>query len=304
MFSHKNPVKKVWIIGYGDIGRRVADLYQIRGVQTSITVRSKESCQAARKKHHLHTVRLDLDEGDLTALVRLRNDRLQGVTDIFYFVPPPRQGKKDYRLSRFLEVLGAIPQRIVLISTTGVYGDCKGCWVDETQPLAPRVERAWRRVDAERQLQAWAKEHQREYIILRVPGIYAADRLPLARIKKGWPVVNEAESPWTNRIHADDLAMACYLSMNSTEQNEIFNISDGNPSTMTAYFNQVADAVGLPRPPQISLHQAQEQLSRGMLSYIKESRKINNQKMLDRLGISLRYPCLDDGLKALGGDFP
>jgi nucleoside-diphosphate-sugar epimerase len=147
----------------------------------------------------------------------------------------------------------------------------------------------------------WANQNNCKYIILRVPGIYAKDRLPTARLEQGLAVVRESESAWTNRIHADDLSMICYQAMEQMRQGkisgEILNVSDGNPSTMTSYFNSVANYAGLPRPPQISLKQAEKELSKGMMSYMKESRRISNEKMLEKLSIELKYPSLMDGLK-------
>ena len=135
-------------------------------------------------------------------------------------------------------------------------------------------------------------------MILRVPGIYAKERLPIERLKKGMPVIHEDEAGYTNRIHADDLAQACKAAMEYETSNEIINVTDGNPSTMTDYFNQVADFTGLPRPPQISLEEAEKTLSLGMLSYMKESRRIKNDKMLELLKIKLIYPDLKSGLNS------
>ncbi len=134
-------------------------------------------------------------------------------------------------------------------------------------------------------------------MILRVPGIYAIERLPLERLKKSLPVINAEEAGYTNRIHADDLAQACKAAMECESANQIINVTDGNPSTMTDYFNQVADFADLPRPPQISLAEAEKTLSAGMLSYMKESRRIKNDKMLKSLNFKLRYPDLKTSLK-------
>ncbi|HHC73826.1 MAG TPA: SDR family oxidoreductase [Thiothrix sp.] len=219
---------------------------------------------------------------------------------LFYFVPPPspsqHKNNTDSRLQAVLEHLGDHPSKIVLISTTGVYGDSQGAWIDESTPLCPQADRAKRRLAAEQAVQAWGNQWQKPYMILRVPGIYAPDRLPLARLKKGLPIVHEQEAPWTNRIHADDLARICQAAMRSTLYQQIYNVTDGQPSTMTDYFNQVADAVGLARPPQISLAEAKQTLSAGMVSYLQESRRIRNDKMRHELKITLAYPNLQAGL--------
>jgi nucleoside-diphosphate-sugar epimerase len=217
---------------------------------------------------------------------------------VYWFMPPQPTGETDDRLRRFLKGMDAAPRKIVLISTTGVYGDCEGRWIDENEPLKPVAARAKRRADAEAALQEWAARFRGDTVILRVPGIYATDRLPLERLRRGEPVLNAAEAPWTNRIHADDLAMVCKRAMEVAPFDAIYNATDGHPSTMTDYFNQVADFAGLPRPPQVSMEQAQAEMSAGMLSYLQESRRIGNSKLLSELGVSLQYPSLADALAA------
>ena len=223
---------------------------------------------------------------------------------LFYFTPPPGEGESDSRMQRFLAGLSGSgqPRRIVYISTTGVYGDCHGEWVDETRPANPGVDRARRRWDAERQLRAWQGRTGGELVILRVAGIYGPGKLPLARLRKGAPMVAERDAPWTNRIHADDLVSTCLLALEKGRDGAVFNVSDGTPGNMTDYFNQVADRAGLPRPPLISLEQAQQMLSPGLLSYLAESRRLSNRRMLDELGVELRYPGLEEGLASCFSD--
>ena len=280
----------VWIIGCGDIGRRVASLYQKEGVCTRGLVHSEESVQKCSQVG-VTAYRYDLDMGGNLPLESFENAQL------FYFAPPQPKGEEDTRLKQFLSKVKDHPSKIVLISTTGVYGDSAGDWIDESFPVAPVADRAKRRLSAETLLQQWAKEYQKEIVILRVPGIYALDRLPLQRLKKGLPLVKLDEAPWTNRIHADDLAQACKQAMAVKARNVIYNATDGSPSMMTEYFNQVADVSGLPRPPQISMEEAVNTLSKGMVSYLQESRRIRNNRMIDELGVVLKYPNLQAGLK-------
>lgn len=287
-------MQKIWIIGCGDIGQRVAtrinDLYQNAPYHTSALVRAKDSatrCQALG----LNTLIHDLDSTDLLPTTDFNN------AWVFYFAPPPKEGDTDTRLHRFLQQLSNAPKRIVLISTTGVYGNCHGAWVDEETPINPQTNRAKRRASAEAQLQQWATQHQREYIILRVPGIYSKQRLPITRLQNKLPVVQASEAAYTNRIHADDLAQVCINAMQSPLNAEVFNVTDGQPSTMVDYFNHIADYAGLERPPQISLSEAKQKLSKGMLSYALESRRISNDKLLNLLNIKLDFPTLSDALK-------
>jgi nucleoside-diphosphate-sugar epimerase len=187
-------------------------------------------------------------------------------------------------------------RRIVYISTSAVYGDCQGAWITETQPLNPATPRGHRRQDAEQQLLAWCRAQATEWIILRVPGIYGPGKLPLERLRKGTPVLREEDSPYTNRIHADDLAAICVAAMYSPISNTVYNVSDGQPGNMTDYFFRVADAAGLPRPPVVNREEAQTVLSPGMLSFLQDSRRIDNSKLLRELGIELQYPDLAAGL--------
>jgi dTDP-4-dehydrorhamnose reductase len=277
------------IIGCGDIGRRIAILYLDAARAVEAWVKSETSCRACQHIG-LKTHRVDFD----------RPFKIIGIHDssqILYAVPPPPKGRKDTRLTAFLNTIESRNiSKFVLISTTGVYGDCDGAMVDETTPVNPRADRALRRVDAESKLQKWANENDVDYLILRVPGIYAPDRLPLKRLEAGTPVVIRNQAPWTNRIHADDLASVCFAALNSDVTDEIINVADDTPGTMSEYFFAVADYAGLPRPPEISMREAKQCLSAGMLSYMVESRRISNAKMKSLLGVKLRYPTLKHGL--------
>jgi nucleoside-diphosphate-sugar epimerase len=287
----------LWIIGCGDIGRRVINRYKRQYGKSPKNMYALVSSDASKYRCedlNVNAIALDLDHKEKIEASGI-NSKIKE-SKLFYFAPPSPTGKEDFRLKNFLSSLSVPPKRIVLISTTGVYGDSKGQWIDEKSSIDPQAERAYRRLSAEQTLQDWVKTNACDTIILRVPGIYAKDRLPLARLKKGLPIVKQAEAGWTNRIHADDLAMVCQTAMESTITNAIYNVTDGHPSTMTEYFNKVADYAMLPYPPQISMQQAEATLSAGMVSYLKESRRISNQKMRDELGVILRYPTLKEGL--------
>lgn len=280
------------IIGCGYIGERVALRLQDQEEPVVGVVRSGASAE------HLGglgipVIHCDLDTDTLPA----------GSTEaqqVFYFAPPPSVGNEDTRMARFLDGLGHTgqPRRIVYISTTGVYGDCQGEWVDETHPVNPQVDRARRRWHAEQLLQAWREHADGELVILRVAGIYGPGKLPVDRLRKQLPMVAESDAPWTNRIHAEDLVEVCLAAMQRGKNGEVYNVSDGNPGNMTDYFNRVADHLGLPRPPLIDLQQARQELSPGLLSYLGESRRLDNRKLLEGLGMGLRYPDLASGLEA------
>ncbi len=217
---------------------------------------------------------------------------------VLYLAPPPRSGKTDTRMTNYLKSIEKQPpEKFVLISTTGVYGDCQGAWVDESTPLNPVAERAFRRADAERQVQQYCQRLNIPLVILRVPGIYGPGKIPLARINSGQPIVNKEDSPFTNRIHVVDLVNVCEQALLNNKITGIYNVTDGHPGTMYEYFAGVAMAMNLPVPPAISLAEAKLQLSEGMLSYMAESRRIDNKKLLKDFELVIQYPKLQDGLK-------
>ena len=285
------PHKPVLIVGCGDIGRRVATRLQAAGHAVTGVVRSETSALAV-KATGAHTVRIDLDDDAQPA------GWAGGYDQVYYFAPPPREGDSDARLRRFLGQLDSRhpPVRIVYISTSAVYGDCRGGWITEQQPVAPTTARGRRRLDAENRLRDWTQAHAVRLVILRVPGIYGPGKLPLARLKQGLPVLREADAPWTNRIHADDLADICIAAMQVARPGSVYNVSDGHPSNMTDYFFRVADAAGLPRPPEVDREEAARVLSPGMLSFLQDSRRMRNDRLLRDLDITLRYPDLEAGL--------
>ena len=185
-----------------------------------------------------------------------------------------------------------LPRRIIYISTTGVYGNCNGEWIDETRPVKPESARAKRRVDAERRLKTWGRVHGVSITILRAPGIYAEDRLPLERLRQQTPVLAAADDVYTNHIHADDLAAAVIKAMQQRwpKQHRIFNVVDDSELRMGDYFDQVADAFGLARPPRISRLEAQQRITPMLLSFMRESRRIGNARIKRELKVVLKYP--------------
>lgn len=285
--------RQLFIVGCGYVGMAAALRERERGAQVRALARSAAAAE------RLQAAGIEVVIGDLDDPDSLRTLRLVGAC-VYYFAPPPSIGSSDPRMDAFLEALRPHtgPSRLVLISTTGVYGDCGGQWIDEQCPPNPQTDRARRRLAAERALQVWGEQMNVPIVILRVAGIYGPDRLPIERLRKGLPVLCERESPWSNRVHVDDLVSACLNAADCDDPGRLYNISDGHPTTMTDYFNQVADTVGLPRPPQVSLEQAKKALSSEMLSYLSESRRLDNTRMRTELGVVLRYPTLATGLVA------
>ena len=277
----------VLIVGFGDIGERIARLEQEGGSSVVALCRGHQRIQRFTDPSIKHWA-ADLDR-PMTKIEGTYNA-------IYYLAPPSPEGLRDQRIVRCLEALGTLPHKLIYLSTSAVYGDCKGAWIDENHPLCPGTERGKRRLFAEETSLEWGRQHAVPVVILRVPGIYGPGRLPLTRIREKLPVIDPKESPYTNRIHADDLAQAAYRARQKGASGHAYNISDGHPTTMTDYFWKIADRYGLERPPSIPLNEAKVRLNPGMLSFLEESKRLINQRMLDDLGVHLQYPTLDLGL--------
>lgn len=288
--------RKALIIGCGTIGKLVAGLAMKRGWEVSALARSAETA-ASMESLGITAFMGNLDNPESVGSLPTKD------ATIFYFAPPPGGGIVDPRASSFCAAIrpGEEPGKVVYISTSGVYGDCGDRSVTEETPVNPQTPRARRRLDAETTLLDFGGKRNVPVVILRVTGIYGPGRLPYSQISQGVPVLEESLAPITNRIHSFDLARVCMAAAEKGEAGEIFNVSDGHPSSMTSYFNAVADALGLPRPPQVSLEEARRIMPPLMLSYFSESRRMENGKMLLRLGLKLLCPTLEEGLKACRG---
>ena len=282
-----NVNNKTVIIGCGGIGTLVVRLLLQQSIKPTTVTRTVDN--SILPEQHITA---DLDDVDTLSDLDIDN------AIVFYFAPPQAAGATEQRMHNFLQsVSQQTPLRIVYISTTGVYGDTQGEWVTENSRTNPSNDRAKRRLDAEQQLTVFCQSKSVSLVILRVPGIYGSQRLPVDRIKQGRPVVKELQT-FTNRIHEDDLAQICIIAAESQSPAGIYNVSDGQPGNMTQYFTEVAAALNLPVLPQISWQEAQTVMSPEMLSYLKESRRIDNTKMLKELQIKLLYPDFSSGLKA------
>lgn len=289
----------VLIVGCGDIGQRVGQIESKRAHRVTGLVRTQE-CIQILQAGGIHYLNANLDEpeslGDL-------DDADIAEAVVYYFAPPPPSGRYDTRVSNFVRVLAEkpVPRKVIYISTTGVYGDCQGAWVNEETPVNPQTDRARRRLDAEQIWQRWEEQTRVPLVILRVAGIYGPQRLPIERIASGQPVLADGSyHPYSNRIHAEDLTRICVAAADTGHG--IYNVSDGRPSTMADYFNAIADTFGLPRPPTITLEEARHKFNKEMLSYLEESRRIDNRKMQRDLQVSLLYPELLAGLQACKQD--
>lgn len=284
------------ILGCGNIGGQLADyLLRHRHAVTAL-VRSAEKKEALNKRGIIPIIG-DLDHpeslGDLSLIQQT----------LLYLVPPATDSLQDERVHNLLAHMeqAGHANKVVYISTSGVYGDCKGAWISEDHPVQPQSDRAKRRLSAENSWISWAQaDQQRRLVILRVGGIYGPGRLPIKRLEKGLPILLEQQSPFSNRIHSEDLIRICVAAAdnNSIPKIRIYNISDGQPTSMSHYFKSVARLLDLPLPPEVDWQGAEDKLTPELLSYLQESRRMDNSRMIEELGIKLIYPQLDVGLQA------
>lgn len=285
-----------FIIGCGYTGRRLGHhLQQQLDRECSVygLVRSTTHLQELRTAR-IQPIVLDLDKlmrKDLSP-VWCRDSLM------FHLAPPPAEGESDLRLHRLLNMLPEKPRVFVQISTTGVYGNTHGQLVNETNPVNPQTPRARRRISAEHISRIWCVEHGVRRVVLRVPAIYGPGRMPLDRLNAGQPTIRADQAPIINRIHVDDLVHICFAAAMNPDIAGVYNVSDGNAVSMTEYLRMVARMAGLPMPPEIPLEEAQLSFSPEFLSYLNESRRIDNSRLLRELGVQLQYADLEAGIRA------
>jgi nucleoside-diphosphate-sugar epimerase len=279
-----NKVIRVLLIGCGDVALRTARLLHPKVRLYGLTRRIEDV--AKLRAHGIIPIIGDLDR--LRSLERLRAAPFA----VLHFAPPPSEGRDDSRTQKLIATLArarSIPQRFVYISTSGVYGDCGGAHVAETRPRRAETPRSRRRVAAEDRLRDWAKRYGVALAILRAPGIYAETRLPLDRIRQGTPVLAAEDDVFTNHIHAEDLARATVAALFHAKPNRAYNVTDDAEMQMGGWFDAVADAFQLPRPPRVSWEEAEGRIAPLLLSYMSESRRLSNARMKRELRVRLRY---------------
>jgi nucleoside-diphosphate-sugar epimerase len=286
-------MRRLLIIGCGDVGLRLAKALKGRWRIYALT-HSHDRLSMLRAEGVM-PVSGDLDHPETLV-------RIAGLAqDVVHLAPPPGSGTRDTRTINLIRALakgGSLPQRLVYISTSGVYGDCSGDVIDETRRARPSSDRARRRLDAEKQIRGWGAEAVIQVSILRVPGIYSAARLPIARLKAGTPALAPERDPYTNHIHADDLARTVLAALSRGRGGRAYNASDDRWMKMGEYFDMVANQFNLPRPPRVSWEVAQTQLTENLLSFMRESRRLANGRLKKELRVRLRYPTALQGVVA------
>lgn len=289
--------ERVLIVGCGDVGLRVA-----RQLVPRVQLLALTSTAARVPEMRALGIRALVGNLDRPATIA----RLSGLaTRVIHLAPPPSEGWSDTRTHTLVRSLRLRQSPVCTVygSTSGVYGDCSGDWVSETRTVDPHTPRAHRRVDAENRMRFWGRSAITRVSILRIPGIYAQDRdsgTPRARLLKGVPVLRDEDDVYTNHIHADDLARACCRALWRGAPQRTYNINDDTCMKMGDYFDLAAHLFELPRPPRIARSAAADQLPLMLLSFMSESRRMNNSRMKRELGLRLRYPTVREGLTPSG----
>lgn len=291
--------ERVLIVGCGDVGQRAA---RVLGGGTRVRLIALTSSVA--RGPELRAQGITPLQGNLDDPRSLR--RLAGLaTRVLHLAPPPSQELADWRLDPRTRALTralvqrSLPASVVYGSTTGVYGDGQGRWMDETTSANPKTPRAWRRVDAEASVHWLGRATGVRTTVLRIPGIYAPDRAggtPRERLLRGTPVLRAEDDVYTNHIHADDLARACVLALWRGRPQRNVNVVDDTELKMGDYFDLASDLYGLPRPPRVAREGAGDQLPLMLLSFMSESRRLTNQRLKGELRLRLRYPTVAQGL--------
>lgn len=274
---------KYIVVGAGYVGGRVlAQLPVATALGFSRSGSSSGDCPVRK---------LDLDDPGAEPL------SLPGQYRLLYTVAPASDSGRDRRLARMLRLLEPLPERFVYISTSGVYGDCAGKLVNEEQAVNPCSDRARRRVDAEGLLVEWSRRQGVKLLVLRVPAIYGAGRLGIERIRAGTPIIAEAEAGPGNRIHVDDLAACCVAALTSKSAEGIYNTGDGDHRSSSWFSRCVARAAGLKPPPEVSREVAERTFREARLSFLRESRRLDNTRMRLELRPALKFADPEEGIR-------
>jgi nucleoside-diphosphate-sugar epimerase len=283
----------VLLVGCGDVGLRVAQLMRGR-------VRLLALSTSASRVGELRAQGITPLLGNLDAPATLQ--RLSGLaTRVVHLAPPPDSGHNDPRTQALMRALSrrGLPESLVYGSTSGVYGDCQGDVVTENRAVNPYTARAKRRIDAENQVRHFGRISGVVSTILRIPGIYAPNRVggtPRERLQRGTPMLRAEDDVYTNHIHADDLARACVAALWRGAAQRIYNTNDDTCLKMADYFELAADLYGLPHPERLTRSEAQQRLPLALLSFMSESRRMDNSRLKQELRLKLRYPTVLQGL--------
>ena len=282
-------MKKIILAGFGYLGKFIEQQADFNNKKVLYKLsRNPDKYRSVFGKH----VEVDFDKEKFDI-----REMLDGST-IIYMAPPNKDKDKDPRLENFLNNTKRLNiEKIIYISTSGVYGDCGGSYVTEEAELKPLTSRAKKRVIAEKMIMKYSTVNNTNYVILRVPGIYGLGRLPLSKIREREPLIIKDECKITNLINVEDLARVVWRVIKDNINNEIINVSDGTPITSTEYYLKIYDELEIEYPPFINMKEAAKYYSKERLSFMSESRILDVSKMKRLFSDCIKYSNISDGIK-------
>lgn len=282
---------RLFCFGLGYTALRIAERLQAEGWSVAGT------CRGADKQADLKSRGIDAFLFDGKSAIQTPSSALSGVNHILSSIPPDESGDPVLRLHlRDIAALSSL-EWAGYLSTTGVYGDRGGDWVDETTPRAPTSKRGKRRANAE---MGWQELHRTALVpahLFRLPGIYGPGRSAFDALKAGRTRRIFKEGQFFSRIHVDDLASAIIASMRQPKPGAIYNICDDEPAPPQDVSAYACELAGLPIEPLTPIEEAK--LSPMAASFYSENKRVRNALMKTELGVTLAYPTYREGLSAL-----
>lgn len=280
--------RRLFIFGLGYSGLEIAKLAKTLGWSVAGT------CTTEEKARRLREVGIEAHVFDGTAA--LATETFGDVTHVVCTVSPGAAGDPALRTCR--KLLGRA-RWLGYLSTTGVYGNHDGGWVDETTPTLSTQPRSLERIAAEQGWRDLAAGTGAPLHILRLPGIYGPGRSPLDRVRAGTAQRIDKPGQFFSRIHVEDIAASTLKAMDRDNGTEIWNVADDLPAANADVVAHACELLGRPVPPLIPWADVAPTMSPMARSFYSESRKVRNEKLKRELGVVLRYPTYREGLKAI-----
>ena len=289
--------KRLFCFGLGYSATRLAQSLDRAEWSIAGTCRAAEQAESLRGQGIDAHVFDGTDAGDAALAASLSR-----ATHVLSSVPP-RAGDEPV-LRCFGEALAKRGdlQWIGYLSTTGVYGNTDGAWVDETASVAANVPRSKDRAEAERGWLELFEAHGLPVHIFRLAGIYGPGRNPLTRIRKGAARRIEKPGHRFSRIHVDDIAGVLHASVAKPNPGAVYNVCDDEPEEPRVVTEFGCELLGADLPPLVPFAEAAKEMSPMGLTFWEDNRRVRNDRIKEELGVRLIYPTYREGLRALAGD--
>lgn len=277
----------VLILGCGYTGSRLANFLISHGIPVAVTTRQ------GVPPEHVHAPCYPFRYEPTGESTLPPSKALENVTHVLSSIPPSREGLDPVVACLMPTLKEAQLNWFGYLSTTGVYGNTQGAWVDETASVNPQTARSQHRVGVESAfLNSTLPSH-----IFRLPGIYGPGRSILDRLRAGTAKRIDNPGHVFSRIHLDDIVTTLWASMQQPNPKTIYNVSDDEPTEPSNLVVEAAHLLGISSPEPSPLDQAN--MSQMGASFWSECRRVSNQKIKDELGVVLKYPTYREGLRAI-----